>query len=75
MSEIAAKMIALCESHEPTRKRSTKKDLEEFLKWSYETFGDDLTRVSSQLISLQYYHETGKSISPSTIRKYRTRRV
>ena len=68
MSEIAAKMIV---THEPTRKRSTKKDLEEFLKWSYER---DLAKVSSQLISLQYYHETGKSISPSTIRKYRTRR-
>ena len=69
MSEIAAKMIV---SDEPTRKRSTKKDLEEFLKWSYER---DLAKVSSLLISQQYYRETGKSISPSTIRKYRSRRV
>lgn len=67
MSEIAAKMIV---SDEPPRKRSTKKDLEEFLKWSYER---DLAKVSSLLISQQYYRETGKSISPSTIRKYRSR--
>ena len=69
MSEIAAKMRELGESHAP-RKRSTKKDLEEFLKWSYER---NFTNVSSLLISQQYYRETGKSISPSTIRKYRAR--
>ena len=75
MTDIAAKMLELGESHEPIRKRSTKKDIEEFIKWSYETFGDDLTKVSSQLISVRYYHETGKNVSPSTIRKYRTHGV